>query len=151
VEVSVLRSDHVAGAAFVTFGVIVFALSGDLPLGSMGMPGAGMMPKLVVGFMIAFGVILMLRAGESPPFVEIKWDDLPHAVRVIAVTAAAIGFYEIAGFILTMTLLMLILLALVERRPLLNALAFSVGVTVFAYILFGSLLKSPLPAGLLGF
>src|SRR6266700_30218 len=114
-----LRSDHIAGGAFVVFGVIVFVLSGDLPLGSMGMPGA---------VMIAFGLILMLRAGESPPFVGIKWDDLPHAVRVVAVTAAAIVFYEMAGFIITMTLLMLALLAIVERRPLPHAVAFSVGV-----------------------
>jgi putative tricarboxylic transport membrane protein len=145
------RSDHVAGAAFVIFGVVVFALSGDLPLGSMGMPGAGMMPKLVIGFMVALGLILMLRASESSPIAEIKWNDLPHAGRVAAVTAAAIAFYEIVGFIITMTLLMLALLAVVERRPLLQAAAFSVGVTVFAYILFGSLLKSPLPSGLLGF
>jgi hypothetical protein len=146
-----LRSDHIAGGAFVAFGIIVFAASGDLPLGSMGMPGAGMMPKLVIGFMVAFGLVLMLRAGESPPLHEIKWDDLPHAVRVVAVTAAAIAFYEIAGFIIAMTLLMLVLLALIERRPLLHAVAFSVGVTVFAYLLFGSLLKSPLPHGPLGF
>src|SRR5947208_5735414 len=118
-----LRSDHVAGGAFVAFGVIVFALSGDLPLGSMGMPGAGMMPKLVIGFMVALGLILMLRAGESSPIAEIKWDDLPHAVRVVAVTAAAIAFYESVGFIVTMTLLMLVLLAVVERRPLLHSVA----------------------------
>ena len=41
-----LRSDHVAGAAFVVFGIVVFALSGDLPFGRLSAPGAGMMPKL---------------------------------------------------------------------------------------------------------
>ena len=42
-----LRTDHVAGAIFVAFGLLVFAVSGDLPFGTLSFPGAGMMPKLV--------------------------------------------------------------------------------------------------------
>ena len=41
------RSDHVAGAAFVAFGVLIIALSGDLPTGQLSMPGSGFMPKIV--------------------------------------------------------------------------------------------------------
>ena len=33
-----LRADHVAGAAFVAFGILVFALSGDLPFGACRRP-----------------------------------------------------------------------------------------------------------------
>ena len=44
-----LRTDHVAGAAFIAFGVLVIAPSGDLPIGTLSLPGAGMMPKLVAG------------------------------------------------------------------------------------------------------
>jgi hypothetical protein len=146
-----LRTDHIAGGAFATLGILVFALSGDLPLGSLGMPGAGMLPKLVLGLMIAFGLILMLRAGESPPFAAVAWNDLPHALRVIVVAAAAIEFYPLLGFIITMTLLLFALTAVVERKPILHAGAFSVGVTVFAYVLFSKFLKSPLPTGPFGF
>ena len=80
-----------------------------------------------------------------------SWADLSHAVRVIAVTAAGIALYEWLGFLATMSLLLFSLIFIVERKPLLPALAFSVGVTVFAYVLFATLLKSPLPRGLLGF
>src|SRR5258708_24050152 len=48
----ILRSDHVAGAAFVVFGAAAFAVSGDLPFGSLAAPGAGMMPKLLLGLMV---------------------------------------------------------------------------------------------------
>jgi Tripartite tricarboxylate transporter TctB family len=147
----ILRRDHLAGGVFVAAGLVVFAVSGDLPVGSMAMPGAGMMPKLVTSLMLAFGVIVLLRAGESPPLAEVSWADLSHAVRVIAVTAAGIALYEWLGFLATMSLLLFSLTFIVERKPLLPALAFSVGVTVFAYVLFGTLLKSPLPRGLLGF
>ncbi len=40
-----LRADHVAGAAFVVFGLLVIALSGDLPFGQLSMPGAGFLPQ----------------------------------------------------------------------------------------------------------
>jgi hypothetical protein len=147
----ILRRDHIASAAFVIGGALVFAVSGDLPFGSMAMPGAGMMPKLVLGLMIAFGLILMARARESPPIATVPWNDLPHAMRVVAITAVAVALYTRLGFIITTSLLLFCLLYAVERRPLLPAAAFSLGVTVFAYFLFATLLKSPLPRGLIGF
>ena len=60
-----LKSDHVAGAAFVAFGALIFALSSDLPTGQLSMPGSGFMPKLIAGLMIILGVALFLRARES--------------------------------------------------------------------------------------
>jgi hypothetical protein len=146
-----LRRDHIAGGAFVAAGLLVYAVSGDLPLGSMAMPGAGMMPKLVIGLMMAFGLILLARAGESPLLATITWEDVPHALRVVGVTAAAAAVYTWLGFVATMTLLLFSLTFVIERKPLLPAALFSVGVTVLAYVLFGTLLKSPLPRGLLWF
>ena len=141
-----LRRDHVGGGAFVVAGALVLAVSGDLPFGTLASPGAGMLPKLVVGLMMAFGLILLARAGESPPLADLVWDDLPHALRVVAVTAAAIALYTWAGFVVTMSLLLFGLIFVVERRPLLPAAAFSVGVTVLAYVLFGTLLEIAAPA-----
>ena len=46
-----------------------------------------------------------------------------------------------------MSLLLFALHFVVERKPLLTAAAFSIGVTVLAYVLFAMLLKSPLPRG----
>src|SRR5829696_2524294 len=147
----VLRRDHIAGGLFVVAAIAVLALSGDLPIGSMAMPGAGMMPKLVLGLMIAFGLILIARAGESPPVATVPWTDLPHAIQVIVLTASAVALYTVLGFIITMSLLLFSLLIVVERRSFLPAATFSIGVTVFAYFLFSTLLRSPLPHGLLGF
>jgi len=146
-----IRRDHVAGGAFVVAGALMLAVSGDLPFGTLASPGAGMLPKLMIGLMMAFGAVLFVRAGDSPPFAGIGWADLPHAVRVVAVASAAIALYENAGFIVTMAALLFGLTFVVERKPLLTAAAFSVGVTTFAYVLFNTLLKSPLPRGILGF
>jgi hypothetical protein len=147
----VLRRDHVAGGAFVAAGVVVLAVSGDLPFGTLASPGAGMLPRLVTGLMIVFGAILIARAGESPPLATVAWADLPHAGRVVAVMAAAIAVYTTLGFLVTMSALLFCLLYVVERRRLPLAVAFSLGVPLVTYLLFEYVLKSPLARGRLWF
>ena len=146
-----LRRDHVAGGGFVLAGAVVLAVSSDLPFGTLASPGAGMLPMLIVGFLMAFGVVLFARAGESPPLNAIVWTDFPHAARVVAVAAVAIALYTTLGFPITVGALLFVLTFLVERRPFLVAAAFSIGVTALAYTLFGLLLKTPLPRGIMGF
>jgi hypothetical protein len=146
-----LRRDHVAGGAFIVGGALVLALSGDLPFGTLASPGAGMLPTLIIVLLVAFGLVLFLRAGESPPLGVVSWTDFPHAIRVIIVTAAAVAAYTRLGFLITLAAMLFALTFLVERRPFLPAAAFSIGVTGLAYALFGLLLKTPLPRGLIGF
>ena len=146
-----LRTDHVAGGVLAAFGLLVLALSGDLPVGSLSFPGAGMMPKLLASLLIAFGLTLTLRAGDSAPLAEISWQDLPHALRVTAVTALAVALYQTAGFLLTMALLLFVLIFGVERRGLVPAAAFSLGVVALTYLLFAVALKTPLEQGVFGF
>ena len=158
-ELATLRRDHVAGAAFIVAGVFLWAVSGDLPFGTLASPGAGMLlispllqlPKLVIALMVGFAAILLVRAGDSPPLATLPWGDLPHAVRVVAVTAGGIALYTRLGFLVTMALLLFGLTFAIERKPLLNSLLFSAGVTGIAYVLFNTLLKSPLPRGVLWF
>jgi putative tricarboxylic transport membrane protein len=146
-----VRTDHIAGGVFVAFGLIVFALSGDLPVGTLSFPGAGMMPKLVAALLIFFGALLVVRAVESAPLASVPWTDLPHAARVVAITAVAIALYQTLGFVLTMALLLFALIFGAERRSLLRAAAFSVGVVALTYLLFAVALKTPLERGVLGF
>jgi len=146
-----LRSDHVAGAAFIILGIVVFAISGDLPFGRLSAPGAGMLPKLMAGLMMAFAAAVIIGGAASRPFAEIDWSDRSHALLVLGITAAAIALYQTLGFLITMALLVFTLLVAVERRKLLPAAAYSVGLTAFAYWLFGIALKAPLERGLLWF
>jgi hypothetical protein len=141
----ILRRDHVAGGGFIAAGAVVFAMSGDLPFGTLASPGAGMMPKLVLALLMAFGAMIVARAGESPPLAEIDWSDFRHAATVIAVAGVATALYTAIGFVLSISLLMIVLLYFVERRSLWVTLAVSIGVTMGSYYLFNTLLKSPLP------
>jgi hypothetical protein len=146
-----LRTDHVAGGAFIILALVVLAMSGDLPFGTLSFPGAGMMPKLVAAAIIIFGLVLILRGGESEPLASLSWNDLPHALRVIAITAVAVALYQTLGFIVTMTLLLFALLVLAERRHPAIAALYSVGITLLTYFLFSVALKTPLETGILGF
>jgi hypothetical protein len=146
-----LRSDHVAGIFFILFGIVVFALSTELPFGTISSPGAGMMPKLMAGLMMLFAAVVIAGARTSEPFAGIDWSDRWHAVLVVVITAAAVFAYQRIGFLLTMSLLVFALLVIVERRNVLIAAAYSIGLTLFAYWLFGKALKAPLERGLLWF
>jgi hypothetical protein len=147
----ILRADHVAGIAFIGIGALVFALSGDLPVGSLSMPGAGFLPKILAGLSMFLGVILMLRAAESRPFAEVSWSGGAHAALVVAITAAGIALYEWLGFLITMVLMMFALLVIIERRNALSAAVYSVGVVVVTYFTFEYVLKTPLSTGPFGF
>ena len=146
-----VRSDHIAGAFFIVCAIIVFALSGDLPFGSLSSPGAGMMPKLLLVLMMAFGIALLFGATASQPFADIEWSDGAHALMVVLIAGIAITFYQTLGFILTMSLLVFTLLMIVERKNVLRAAAYSIGLTMVAWWVFGTALKSPLETGILGF
>jgi hypothetical protein len=146
-----LRRDHVGGGALVIAAVLVLAVSGDLPFGTLASPGAGMLPTLMIALMLAFGLALFLRARESPPLAEVAWHDLPHAARVVAVAAAGVALYVTLGFLLSIALLLFALTYAIERRPFLHAAIFSLGVTGLTYAGFHILLKLPLPRGPLGF
>ncbi|HTS42128.1 MAG TPA: tripartite tricarboxylate transporter TctB family protein [Xanthobacteraceae bacterium] len=146
-----LRADHVAGGFFVVFGLLVIALSGDLPMGDLSLPGAGFMPKILACLTILFGLVLAARASESKPFVMISWSDAQHAGMVAAITAIAIGIYDWLGFLTTMIVLMFALLVVIERRNFIRAAAYSAGVVLITYVTFEYVLKTPLNTGPFGF
>jgi hypothetical protein len=147
----IIRADHVAGAAFVLFGLLVLVLSRDLPVGSLSFPGSGFMPKLLAMLLIAFGGTIFLMSKESRPFSAINWNDLKHASSVIVITGAAIFAYTLLGFIVTVALLLFCLLVIIERKNLLLAALYSLAVATLTYGAFAWGLKTPLPTSSVGF
>jgi len=128
----------------------VFAISGELPFGTLAAPGAGMMPKLAAALMMLFAALLAF-APSPVRAATIDWSDRNHAVLVVVITAVAVACYRPLGFLIAMTALVFALLVIVERRNALTAAVYSIALTVFAYWLFGKALKSPLERGVLWF
>jgi hypothetical protein len=143
-----VTTDHVAGAAFIAFGIALFALSGELPFGTLSAPGAGMMPKLAASLMMVCALVIIAFGGDGVPFAAVDWSDRWHAVLVVGITAAATASYQRLGFIITMTLLVFALMVVVERANAVRAGAYGIALTLCAYWLFGKALKAPLERGL---
>ena len=141
-----LRADHVAGATFIAFGALIIALSGDLPFGQLSMPGSGFLPKILASLMVIFGVALIARArAESKPYSDVSWSDGKHAAMVTIITAAGIALYTVLGFIITLTVMIVALLVIIERRNPLYAGGYAIVVVTLTYVAFEYLLKTPLP------
>lgn len=145
-----LRTDHVTGGIAIAFGILVLAISGELPIGSLSFPGAGLWPKLLALLLIVLGLVLLVGARDGEAFAATRWDDLTHALPVMLLAAVAVALYTTLGFIIAMGA-MLFLLALLKRKPVLHAAIFGAGTSVATYALFSILLKSPLERGLFGF
>ena len=126
-------------------------MSGDLPFGSLTAPGAGMLPKLTAGVMMAFAALIIVSGRASPPMRAIDWSDWKHAALLVMIAGAAIIAYRPLGFLITMALLVFALLVVVERKNWLRAAVYAIALTLFAYWLFGKALKSPLERGVLWF
>ena len=146
-----LRADHVAGAVFVAFGLLIIAMSGDLPTGGLSMPGSGFLPKIVATLLIVFGGALILRGKESEPFSAIAWGDLPHAAKVVAITAIGIALYTKLGFLFTLIAMIAAILIIIERRNPLRAAIYAAAIVTAAFVGFEYVLKTPLPNGPWGF
>ena len=147
----ILRRDHVVGGVLLAIAALVYLASGDLPAGTLGSPGPGMLPYISLGLIAVFAFVLLFTARESPPFAETQWSDLPHAASVTAAAVLAVGFYEKLGFLVTMTALIFGVLALIERVQLWRAALYAFGITLGTKLLLTTLLKSPLPQGPFGF
>ena len=143
-----IRSDIVAGSAFIALGVMVFILGWDLPFGRLTAPGAGMLPKLMAGFMILVAAGILINGNNRHTLADIPWGDWRHAALILVIAGIAVTFYATLGFLITMTLLVFALLIIVERKPLLPAAIYAVALTGFAYWLFGIVLKAPLERGI---
>lgn len=145
-----LRRDHVVAAVLLGLAAIALVLSTELPVGTLGSPGPGMLPMIAIGFITLFSLVLLTAARNSPPFAETRWSELPHAASVTIAAAIGTILYERLGFVMTMALLIFCVLVVVERARLLPAAAYALGLTLGVKLLLGTLLKSPLPIGPFG-
>ncbi|MGD9923171.1 MAG: tripartite tricarboxylate transporter TctB family protein [Pseudorhodoplanes sp.] len=146
-----IRSDHLAGGVFIALGLLVFILGWNLPFGQISSPGAGMLPKMLAGLMIACALIIMLSGRSSEPVSAIPWSDWTHAALIVIISSIATLLYARLGFLITMALLVFGLQTIVERKPVVTAAIYAILLTLFAYWLFAIALKAPIERGILWF
>lgn len=142
-------ADRVAGSVLVALAVGVLIESRVLPLGSLRNPGPAYMPVLLSLLLLGFGVLLALRRADSSG-PSATWSDWRHAVAILTTCAFAALALERLGYRLTILIVLVFLLAGVERRGWLVTSLFAVALAFGSFFLFSTVLRVPLPLGPFG-
>jgi putative tricarboxylic transport membrane protein len=142
-----MRADHLVGGALVLLALAVLAGSRDLPLGRLAFPGPGFMPGLLALLLLVFGVLIVVLGRTSPRLRDIDWQESRRAAVVFAVIALTTLAFQTLGFVIAVGLMLLVLVALVERQGILFGLVFALAVVLGCFYLFTRVLGANLPRG----
>jgi hypothetical protein len=141
------KRDQVAGIAIALLGAYVALAARAYPFGSVAEPGPGFVPFALGLLLAALGLVIVLSARFSGSVRLPAFDDLPHAIVIIAVLAIAALAMERLGLRFTVAAMLVFFLRAVERRRLWRAAALAFGVAFGAFYLINDVLRVPLPVG----
>lgn len=147
-------SDRLMGAGAVVAGAVIVGATLRFPRLEDGAPGPALFPQILGGLMVLFGALLALRPEPAPATPATAGGDRRRAaVNVALVFGAIVAFMVVAplaGFLLTTGGILFVLMWRLGAAPVRAVLA-AVGLTLFVYVVFGKVLRVPLPLGLLWF
>ena len=150
--VSMHRGEIAAGAVLLLFACAILWGSFQMPAGTSGAPGPGFFPRALGSLLAVVGVGLLIRAMRLEPAADVKVA-LGH--RDIALTVLALAglglIFEPAGYVLSATLFMLVLLRAFSALGWMRSLAAAVATALASYYFFVKLLGVTQPAGPLHF
>ncbi len=146
--------DILSGAVLAGLGIFIISEARRWEyLGPDG-PGPGFFPLwygvcMVALALLLVGMSLLQSARESGK--PVNWREVGRALTAWAGLALCVGLLKVLGFLLAFGLFTFFLVAVMYRRPLVIALAVSVGTSVGFWLLFPLALNVALPVGRFGF
>lgn len=153
------RKDFFTGCFFVFFGLFVVFLSMRLSVWSIGEPREGFFP-LIIGIIIV-GVSLLMtikslnilsRSKAKEEILEGHGNGKSYIIKLYSYIILMLLYgisIEKVGYLITSALFLMVALKFVEKRGWKSSILVTVAVTTISYVLFGFLLKVPLPEGLI--
>ncbi len=155
-KVRVMRfNDAVLGTAFLLLAGVMIAITFSFPAFPGQNYGPNLFPRIIGGGIVGCALLLILREWRSGahPFVVLDdWARRPARLASFALMLASMLFYLVAseplGFIPTAFLIQFGLFLWFGVRPL-TALIVAVAMTLTVQYFFGSLMRVPLPRGIL--
>ena len=147
------KGDFWSGLALAGLGAYILSqASGWTYMGEDG-PGPGFFPRWYGAIMLALSLLMVagsvLKPGPQAPQKAVQWDELRRAVTCWLALAICIALLDTLSFVVAFALLTWFIVAILFRRPQVEALAIAIGGSVAFYALFSWGLGLQLPAGML--
>jgi cell division protein FtsW (lipid II flippase) len=119
-----------------------------MPMWERETPGPGWLPFAFGALLVALSIAAALEAWRKPAAQA----DTPirKPFFVLGATLAAILALDLIGFVAAIFLMLLVLFALAERKPIIPSLVAAAGVAGALHLIFAVWLAVPLPRGLFG-
>jgi putative tricarboxylic transport membrane protein len=154
-----MTKDRTASLLFLCSGIYGFYYSVQLPMGRWNEPGPGVFPFTLSLFLLISGVAWFIlgkrgkaekREGEKAGgFAFIK--HLATPLKIVGLTALFILIFNWAGYLVTSSLYLFILLLWVSRYKVIVSAALAVAIGVGSWYFFAKILVVQLPQGFLSF
>ncbi len=144
------RADTVIGAGLAIAFLMLVRASTDHVYQAEFAPGPGFVPfwlGVCGAALSAYVAVRGLRADPAPAFTR---RGVLRALVAVVGLVLALALAEAVGFILTMTLYLLLVTLGVERMRPVPAVATALGTMLIVYLVFVRFLNVPLPKGPLG-
>lgn len=118
-----------------------------MPAGTFAVPGPGIVPTILGALLAATALVLIIKALISRARgadAQLSFGVVPVAIVFAALTAVALAF-ERAGFMVTLSVFMFVMLRAVSRLGTLRSALVAAGITLASGWFFGSVLGVNLP------
>jgi len=153
-ESSMKKRNLVSGIILLAFSIGTFFESRKLEIGTLSSAQTGFFPFILSILLAILSVILLGQAmkgkneGTIPAWVSKGgWKGLSLTLGVLFFFAV---FFEPMGYLISTFLLIFIIVKAIGNRKWWVAILFAFMSTLGSYLIFGILLKTPLPPGLTG-
>jgi hypothetical protein len=146
--------NRISGFVIFFLGAILLWEGRNLSIGNFSSPGPGFFPMLLATLLMIFSLVLIIpnvkKKNDGQPLLS--WSTIQN--RLLPVFGALLGYFfflEYLGFVVAGFLLMIFLFVRIGSLRWYVAVSGAFISIVAAYLLFGVLIKSNLPQGILGF
>ncbi len=147
------RRDWIPSAFMLALSLFVASQALQMPFSAEYGPGPGFMPLVLSTLMGILSAILLVRSlGSEVPSKSLFTDrsGLKKSAGVALLYLAYIVSLPFLGLLVALTVFLLVLLLLIEKRSIIMAVSASAMVSLSCYFLFEVWLKVPLPIGIFG-
>lgn len=152
-----MNAERIGGFFWLLFGCTAAYGGWGLGLGTMQEPGSGFLTFVAGAFVSLMALIVIVQSFRGDPAAQARVSDLWKGAmwwRAIAITGLILLFifsFETIGFFVCSFLLLVIIMRWLEGLAWMTCLLIPTIATVTTYVVFKTMMKISLPAGIFGF